>query len=372
MPNKLKPEPAGRAWESTPLSLLTEWVRRGTESVFATQRILLDLVKRQNANTFNAVRERLAVAGSVPMNALTEMAGEGISNFIAAQRVLLQLAQRQNEIVLGAVKERTPGAPLAAMTDLLRRGIDTFIEMQQHFLTIASKQTDVWIDSAKERKPFDGKHVAELARDAMENFVRSQKKFLDAVAEETAHATGARNGKEEPSKKRTKVAELACEGAEAFIDAEKKLLDIAAQQMSVNMKVARKSIGAINPFPPVSLADLTRHTVDGFVAAQKALLDTMAKRGHARGESELPASATPEPPKAKRKLSAAGREAIIAATKRRWALKRAEAAKVPGPAKKAAAKKAAVKAPPAKAAKRAATKIMAPAAAQTTAETANL
>ena len=32
-------------------------------------------------------------------------------------------------------------------------------------------------------------------------------------------------------------------------------------------------------------------------------------------------------PKAKRKLSAAGRKAIIAATKKRWALKRAEAAK---------------------------------------------
>ena len=304
MPNQSKSEPGGRARESTPFSLLTEWVRQGTESFFATQRILLDLVMRQNSNTFSAVRERLAGAGTVPVTALTEMAGEGISNFIAAQRVLLQLAQRQNEIVLGGVRERTPGAPLGAMTDLLRRGIDTFIEMQQHFLTIASKQTDVWIDAAKEGKPFDGKHVAELARDAMENFVRSQKKFLDAVAEETAHATGAKNGKGESAKKKTEVAELAREGAEAFIDAQKKLLDIAAQQMSVNVKVARKTIGAINPFPPVTLADLTRHTVDSFVAAQKALLDTMAKRGHAaiaarhadRGANRRFASAKPTPP----------------------------------------------------------------------------
>jgi hypothetical protein len=35
----------------------------------------------------------------------------------------------------------------------------------------------------------------------------------------------------------------------------------------------------------------------------------------------------PEAPKPKRKLSAAGRRAIIAATKKRWAAKRAEAAK---------------------------------------------
>ena len=40
--------------------------------------------------------------------------------------------------------------------------------------------------------------------------------------------------------------------------------------------------------------------------------------------------ATPEAPKPKRRLSAAGRRAIIAATKKRWAAKRAEAAKQTG------------------------------------------
>src|ERR1700756_5321579 len=124
MPAKPKPEPVEHARESSPVSLLTEWVRQGTESFFATQRILLDLVMRQNANTFNTVRERLAGAGSVPMSALTEMAGEGISNFIAAQRVLLQLAQRQNEIVMGGVSGRVGGVPpVSAMTELLRRGV---------------------------------------------------------------------------------------------------------------------------------------------------------------------------------------------------------------------------------------------------------
>ena len=52
--------------------------------------------------------------------------------------------------------------------------------------------------------------------------------------------------------------------------------------------------------------------------------------------------AMPEPSKPKRKLSAAGRKAISEATKKRWALKRAEEAKAQ-PAKKTARKKAAVK-----------------------------
>src|SRR5215472_10902506 len=120
MPTKPKPQAAGRG--SSTVTLLTEWVRQGTESFFATQRILLDLVMRQNATAMNTVRERLAGARSVPAEALTEMAGEGISNFIAAQRVLLQLAQRQNEIVMGGVSERTGGVPpVSAMTELLRR-----------------------------------------------------------------------------------------------------------------------------------------------------------------------------------------------------------------------------------------------------------
>jgi hypothetical protein len=46
-------------------------------------------------------------------------------------------------------------------------------------------------------------------------------------------------------------------------------------------------------------------------------------------ESKKPPGA-PEAPKPKRKLSAAGRRAIIAATKKRWAAKRAEAAKQTG------------------------------------------
>ena len=126
--------------------------------------------------------------------------------------------------------------PVTAMSDLLRRGIDTFIDMHQHFLTIAAKQTDVWIDAAKDGRPFEGTNLPELAREAMETFVRSQKKFLDVVAEETAHATGAKNGKSD-SRKKVELTELARESAEALIDAQKKLLDIAAQQMSVNVKV---------------------------------------------------------------------------------------------------------------------------------------
>jgi len=269
----------------------------------------LDLVMRQNTNTIQAVRERLAGVRDAPAAALTEMAGEGMSNFIVAQRVLLHLAQRENELVMTGVKERAGGlAPVAVMSDLLRRSVDTFIDMQQHFLTIAAKQTDMWIDATKEGTPFEGKGLAELAREGMDNFVRSQKKFLDIVAEETANAT---NGHAAKGAKKTELTELAREGVEAFIDAQKKLLDVAAQQMSVNVKTVKKAADVVNPFHlPVksTLADLTRQTVDSFVAAQKALLDVMAKPGHAEAH-EAPHHKPPV-----RKRAAAAKHETVAAT----------------------------------------------------------
>ena len=77
------------------------------------------------------------------------------------------------------------------------------------------------------------------------------------------------------------------------------------------------------------------------VTRAKGAVSLQASSGTAKNplvkHSKPPSKATPEPSKPKRKLSAAGRKAIIAATKKRWALKRAEAAK----AKPASAKKTA-------------------------------
>ena len=50
--------------------------------------------------------------------------------------------------------------------------------------------------------------------EAMETFVRSQKKFLDVIPEETAHATATTDGKATP--KKPEAADLARQAAEAL------------------------------------------------------------------------------------------------------------------------------------------------------------
>ena len=274
----LKPEHTEtHARDNSPISLLSAWVQQGTESFFAAQRILLDLVMRQNAMAMNTLRERLSGRSGAAVN-LTEVAAEGLSNYIAAQKILLNLADRQNEIVMTGIRERVAAStPAVAMTDMLRRSVGTFINLQQNFLDIAAKQTHAWVDTAKSGRTFTGQGLAETAREGVENFVAAQKKFLEVVEEETIKAAkeGRHNGAAKA--KRTELAELARQSTEAFIEAQKKLLDTAGRQVDVNLKAARRTMEAFTPVPGAVLADLTRQGVESFVSAQKALLEVMTK-----------------------------------------------------------------------------------------------
>jgi NADH dehydrogenase/NADH:ubiquinone oxidoreductase subunit G len=302
----IMPEKSVPAQEPSSMSMLAGWLRQGTESFFASQRILMDLVTRQNSHTISAFQKRLSEARDMAGKAAAEMTGEGISNFIAAERVLFNLAERQNEIFTTLVQERSGGsAPVAALTGLFSRGVETVVDMQQHFLTMAARQTDEWIEATKAGQPFEGIHLTELAREGMETFVRSQKKFLDVLAEETAHATGKEtNGKSHAPARKTELMELARQSAEAYIDAQKKLLDVAAQQLKVNAKTAREAIGAMNPLPAETLTELARHTFDGLVESQRNLLDLMVRSPHPAPKAHAAAG-----PKSGRKRAPARRKA---------------------------------------------------------------
>ena len=205
--------------ESSFVSVLSGWAQQGVQSFFTTQRVLLDLAMRQNANVMHALREQLTDPHHSPTALLSEVAGEGMTNFIEGQKVLLDLGKQQSEILMTAVKDRVGDLPAAqAMTDLLRRSVETFIHMQEEFLKIAGKQTHSWVEAAKAGRPYESDHVVVLAREGMENFVKAQKQFLDVIAEETAKATGGTktNGAVKQIKK-TELSELARQATESFI-----------------------------------------------------------------------------------------------------------------------------------------------------------
>ena len=76
-------------------------------------------------------------------------------------------------------------------------------------------------------------------------------------------------------------------------------------------------------------------------AARQRMKEAQQRRwAKIRGESEQRSLPVTEPSKPKRKLSAAGKAAIVAALKKRWAAKRAAMKAAPAAAKKAVKKKA--------------------------------
>jgi len=265
--------------ESSVVSILSGWVQQGTQTLFATQRILLDLAMRQNASVMHALRQQLSDPLHSPTAILSEIAGEGMTNFFEGQKVLLELGKEQNEILMSGVKERVGDWPAAhAITDLLRRSVETFIHMQEEYLKIASKQTHSWVEAAKAGKPYQPEQLVDVARDAMENFVKAQKKFLDVVAEETAKATGGKHTNGAGKKmKQTEMSDLARHATESFIEAQKRLVDVAGRQMNANVKSAGKTMELLKPFPFLPLNELTREAVKSYVDAQRALMEVVVK-----------------------------------------------------------------------------------------------
>jgi hypothetical protein len=267
------------------ISILSGWARQGAQSLFATQRILLDLAMRQNTNVMHALRQQLSDPHHSPTTILSELTGEGVANFIEGQKVLLDLAQEQNDILMHGVKGRIGTSPAAhAIADLLGRTVNTYLDMQQEFLKLVGKQTHTWVEAAKAGKPYQGEHLVDLARETMENLVQAQKQFLDVISEETERAIGGKHPTRVKKVKKAEVAELVRIATKSFIDAQKKLFDVAGKQMNSGVKAAGKSMELLRPFPFLPLAELTREGVQSYVDAQKALMEVMVKSrdGHKR------------------------------------------------------------------------------------------
>jgi exonuclease VII small subunit len=232
---------------------------------------------RQNASVMHAVRQQLSDPHHSPTAILSEIAGEGMTNFLEGQKVLLELGKQQNEILMNGVKDRVGDSPQRrALIELLQRSVETFIDMHEEYLKIASKQTHTWLESAKAGKPYQPEHVIDLAREAMENFTKAQKRFLDVVADETAKATGGKHtngGKKKP----VELSELARHATDSLVEAQKRLVDVAGKQMNAGAQSAGKALELLKPFPFLPLNELTREVVKSYVDAQKALMDVMVK-----------------------------------------------------------------------------------------------
>ena len=291
MPKNGKPgSSAPRGRPSTLLSLLTGCVEQGVESFFATQRVLVDVAMRQNAAMTKTLQDGISDPEHSPVAILSNLAIEGTSSFTEAQKILLNLAHQQNAIIMNSTQERVAASPrAAAVTDLVHRSLDTLIRMQQDFLATTSKQTLQWLEAVKAGKGYQNPHLIDLAREGVDTFVQSQKKFLDVIAQETAKVVSGKHDHNIKAVKKTELSKLAGEATNSFIEAQKKLLDVAGQQMNINLRTATRTMDLLSPSRILPMANITGEGVKSFVAAEKALIESIVKPrsgSHVAGKAE--------------------------------------------------------------------------------------
>jgi hypothetical protein len=309
MAQEVRRPSAHESRSSSLISLMLGWAQQGVDSFLATQRILLEFAARKNASLMKSLREGVSDPDNAPAAILTELAVEATANFTEAQRILLNLAQEENNLVATGVKERVAAFPPAvALTDRLHRGFDTFVEMQQDFLTLASKHVQERLQPPKAGREKEVAGLVDIAREAMDNFVRAQKKFLEIVVQEGAKSKA---GKEETGKKKTELSKLAREAADSFIEAQKKLLDLAGQQVNVNLQTASRAVDMATSYRPgLPIPNLlTTERVKNFVDAEKALVDSVMKPANgAKAESAVKTHPAARRPAPRRKESHAAAE----------------------------------------------------------------
>ena len=118
-----------------------------------------------------------------------------------------------------------------------------------------------------------------------------------------------------PTKLTTEILTAAIDGFEM----QKTRIDARIAEIRQMLDGGSQSAGATSELPRRKRRKMSKAGRAAIAAAQRKRWAESKKR-----------PAAPEAPKPKRKLSAAGRRAIIAATKKRWAAKRAEAGKQTG------------------------------------------
>lgn len=213
-----------------------------------------------------------------PLAVLTELAVEGTSSLVEAQRTLLGLAQQENDLILNGLKGHLGRfLPGVAMTDMVRRSVEILISMQQELLTATSKQTLEWVESEKRTNPENAARLVELTREAVETFTHAQKKLLEALAEESARASGAKHVHPEKLVKKAELLAVAREASSAFIEAQKNLLDVMGQQMNVNLDLTAESMQMVSPAQLLPVASFSPESVKNFFDTETSLIGSLIK-----------------------------------------------------------------------------------------------
>ena len=281
---------------------LKNWTRQGVDSLAAVLKIVSDLTAQEVALVVGMLRERVDFP---PFASGAEAAGRVVTGATGVGKIMLDLVAGETAVAVEGVKEalRLP-ASVGALADLVPRGVGTVIDMHKRVLDALAEQSADIVESYTEAKPsIATAKLAKRTREVFEDFIETQKTFLDEVTEQVTLATEAPKESKAARKDRSKVLiELARDGVTKFIEAQKQSLDLAIEQANGGSAHAKTA-------PRTSVAELTRKSVENFTAAQKSLLDLALKPASAASKASKRAPARRKAAPRKRAVHTAVAEA---------------------------------------------------------------
>ncbi|MGB7726539.1 MAG: hypothetical protein WBL50_00805 [Candidatus Acidiferrum sp.] len=283
-----------KATQSASPGLLAGWARQGVQSFVAAQKILTDLAAQENALLIGMVRDGFSKPGTRFGASVAGIAEKGVENLTTVGKILLDLAADETTLALDGAKDvlRLP-ATAGAVAEVARHRVGTIIEMQKNLLDATAEQAHAVAESYRE----DGKlqaaaRVIELTRRGIQEFVDSEKKFLDLAMQEVTAATKADKPAHKPPRDRVEVlTKVTRQGAEKYFETQKKLMDLAIEQFEGAAKAGRERFKEVTRKEArPSLGELTEKSMKNFVNAEKSLLDlAMTPKGPGEKSGRKPA-----------------------------------------------------------------------------------
>jgi hypothetical protein len=279
--------------------MIVRWTRQAVQSFVAAQKILMELTAQQNALVIGLVREQVKRRRGRPGKSLARMAGRSVTGVTGAGKVLLDLAEGETTVVVEGMKDGLRLSAVGGMiANLVRHRVDALLDLVKHLLDAVADQISAIVDSyGNDEALMAGSRMKQLARTALERFVETEKKFLDAVALEVRSVTEPGRAGRKAVPDRSKVlTKLAKQSVDQFIEAQKKLAALAIEQIEAASETEEERVEAAKAAEEAkaelraTLAELTQKSVENLVSAQKSLLDLAIKPA---GATAMPARRTP-------------------------------------------------------------------------------
>lgn len=161
-----------------------EWTKAVIEQMSNAQKMWVEIAQQQSELVFKTVTDIIQASQNAPTGALGDWAKQNLEGFVEAQRKWSEVSMQQSEQMMTIMQSGANTVPmLASMQAATTQGFQTLVKMRMAWLDSAAQQNSQVIKAMKESLNLEESSpavaLANVAEQAMNNYVEVQKRWLD-------------------------------------------------------------------------------------------------------------------------------------------------------------------------------------------------